>query len=452
MVNSLKQTSYMGKRAIVIGAGISGLSAAGAITEYFDEVLVIERDNLVAEAAPRAGVPQGKQAHGLLGGGVKALEELFPGFAEDLESAGAVPIDCGSEILLEVPGQEPYPRSKWNWLIYGASRPLIELAIRRRVEQQKNLQLRDGYRVVTLIGAPNGSVVRGVQCKTADGGFETLFADLVIDASGDGAPTLSFLKSAGHSLPEETRIGVDIRYGTAYFRNPNVEDCKTIVTFPKVPESVRSGYLVPAENNTWQLLLIGRGEDAPPADGDGFVSYARQLGTASIYEAVKDAERISEVARYAFPASVWRHFGAVDIPIGLLPVGDVICRLNPVYGQGITVAVQEAIVLRHLLGRKASQRDALAAVGKAFLAEAEALLEGPWSLSAVPDFIYPQTVGERPADLENTLRFQGALNRLAVRDPAIYQLLIEVRHLLKPLDVLKDPELVRQVEAEIAVA
>jgi hypothetical protein len=93
--------------------------------------------------------------------------------------------------------------------------------------------------------------------------------------------------------------------------------------------------------------------------------------------------------------------------------------------------------------------DPLASLGMAFMAEAEALISGPWAMSAVPDFIYPQTRGVRPDDLDDRLKSQSALLRIATRDPAVYELLSEVRHLLKPLSALDDPELVRRVEAEM---
>ena len=120
------------------------------------------------------------------------------------------------------------------------------------------------------------------------------------------------------------------------------------------------------------------------------------------------------------------------------------------YGQGITVAVQEANILRRLLSTNALEPDPLATLAQAFLAEAESLIQGPWAISAVPDFIYPQTRGERPEDLEDRLKSQAALARLATRDPAVCELFAEVRHLLKPLSALDDPELVRRVEAEMA--
>jgi flavin-dependent dehydrogenase len=70
------KNSYLGKRAVVVGAGLGGLSAARALSDYFDEVMTLDRDELPDDALPRAAVPQGKHPHGLLGGGLKALESL----------------------------------------------------------------------------------------------------------------------------------------------------------------------------------------------------------------------------------------------------------------------------------------------------------------------------------------------------------------------------------------
>ena len=75
--------------AVVIGAGMAGLTAAQAISRHFGKVTVIERDALPAEAAPRSGTPQCQHAHMLLAGGLKALQTLFPGFENDLAEAGA---------------------------------------------------------------------------------------------------------------------------------------------------------------------------------------------------------------------------------------------------------------------------------------------------------------------------------------------------------------------------
>ena len=47
-------STLIGKQAVVIGAGIGGLTAAAAIAGFFDQVFILERDILPSEAAHRA--------------------------------------------------------------------------------------------------------------------------------------------------------------------------------------------------------------------------------------------------------------------------------------------------------------------------------------------------------------------------------------------------------------
>src|SRR6266481_2359838 len=98
------------------------------------------------KAIPRPGVPQGKHPHGLLAGGLKALENLFPSFGNELMRAGAEPINPGFDVLNEVPGQDVWPKIKFSWSTYSMSRPLIERALRRQVERMRNIKVRGGSR------------------------------------------------------------------------------------------------------------------------------------------------------------------------------------------------------------------------------------------------------------------------------------------------------------------
>src|SRR5258705_13722993 len=97
---------FLGRRAVVVGAGLGGLSAARVLADYFDEVIILDRDELPDDAVPRPGVPQGKHPHVLLGDGLKALENLFPGFGNELMRAGAESMEPGYDFLYEVPGQD----------------------------------------------------------------------------------------------------------------------------------------------------------------------------------------------------------------------------------------------------------------------------------------------------------------------------------------------------------
>src|SRR6266849_9922146 len=86
------------QRAVVIGASMAGLLAARVLSDHFSEVEIVERDRLPDGPEFRNGVPQSRHAHVLLRAGLDALDRLFPGFAAELEGAGAVPIEPPREM------------------------------------------------------------------------------------------------------------------------------------------------------------------------------------------------------------------------------------------------------------------------------------------------------------------------------------------------------------------
>lgn len=55
-----------------------------------------------------------------------------------------------------------------------------------------------------------------------------------------------------------------------------------------------------------------------------------------------------------------------------------------------------------------------------------------------------------PHEIEQSLKFAAALQRLAVGDPDIQTLMAEVQHLLKPPSVYRDPELQRRIAPVMA--
>ena len=71
-------------------------------------------------------------------------------------------------------------------------------------------------------------------------------------------------------------------------------------------------------------------------------------------------------------------------------------------------------------------------VDKLTEADSSGVIEAPWASAAVPNLAFPETVGRRPPDLERTLRFRRALNRLATADAAVHQKVLEVQHVMKP--------------------
>jgi 2-polyprenyl-6-methoxyphenol hydroxylase-like FAD-dependent oxidoreductase len=443
-------TGLCGEHAIVIGAGIGGLAAAAALARFFKQVTVLERDELGMEPSPRPGAPQSRQVHGLLVGGLQTLCELFPGFDRDLADAGAVPIRVAGDVRYEMPGYDPFPQRDFGWTSYAMTRPLLEHVMRERVRREPNVRLLDNCRVLDLTAGDQGAVA--VRYAAADAPAKSLTADLVIDASGRGAPTLSMLRAMDAPPPEHTEIGIDLVYATAIFEGAKpAADWKIVITSPDDPSQGKTSHLFPVEGGRWMALIGERHVPLPPDDIPGFLNMARQLRTSTLYDFVKDATPVGRVHQFRFPENSRWHYEKLDtFPRGLLPLGDAICRFNPIYGQGMTVALQEARILQDLLQSRVGSDDPLESLAQYFFAAIHPLIEGTWAMSAIPDFANPATRGQPPKDIGDSLRFSGALIRLAARDAKVHELVNAVRSLVRPASALRDPDLVRRIENEMA--
>ena len=429
--------------AVVIGAGMAGLTAAQALSGHFRKVTVIERDTLPAEAEPRRGTPQCQHAHMLLAGGLQALQTLFPGFEDDLAKAGAVKIRNGLDLRLERPGFDPFPRRDLGFDIFCMSRPLLEAVTRGRVLQTPNIGICMRSRVTRLIASRDGMRVEAVHYECDGGPAVTVEADLVVEASGRCGLTLQLLEELSLPKPEETEIGIDQAYASTIVERPLDHGAEWLgnVVLPSAPVSSRGAFLFPIEKQRWLLSIGGNHGDAPPADRAGFMDFVRSLRTPTIHDAVSDARPLTDIVRYQLPCSIRRHFERLEaFPAGLLATGDALCRFNPVFGQGMSVAAQEAVILDRLLAEDVPMER----LARDFFAAIQDTIATPWGV-AVNDFVYPATRGARPADLGQRLQYGVALTKLAAQDPEVHRLTAEVSQLLKPQAALRDPALAARV-------
>jgi 2-polyprenyl-6-methoxyphenol hydroxylase-like FAD-dependent oxidoreductase len=426
---------------VVIGAGMAGLTAAQAISRHFGKVTIIERDVLPAEAAPRSGTPQAQHAHMLLAGGLKALQILFPGFENDLAEAGAVKIRTGKDIRFERPGFDPFPIRDLGIDTFCMSRPLLEAVTRRRVQQTANINICVRSRVTGLVASRDAMRIEAVRYDSEGSSVVTLEADLVIEASGRCGLTLKLLEELSLSRPEETEIGIDQAYASTIVERPLDHDWLGNIVLPSAPASSRGAFLFPIEKQRWLLSVGANHGDVPPGDRAAFMDFVRSLRTPTIYDAVRDARPLTDIVRYQLPCSTRRHFERLEsFPAGLLAIGDALCRFNPVFGQGMSVAAQEAVILDRLLAEDVPMER----LARDFFAAIQDTIATPWGV-AVSDFVYPATRGVRPADLAQRLQYGMALTKLAAADPEVHRLTAEVSQLLKPQAALREPALAARV-------
>ena len=151
-------------------------------------------------------------------------------------------------------------------------------------------------------------------------------------------------ESIGAAKPDETEIGIDVAYSTAIFEVPkDPPPWKGLLHLPLPPNSSRGAILLPIENGCWMVARGAAHGDAPAGDIEGYMAFARSLRTPTVYDAIKNAKQAGDIARFKFPSSIRRHFEKLQVfPPGLLPIADAVCRFNPVFGQGMSIAAQEA--------------------------------------------------------------------------------------------------------------
>lgn len=263
------------KQAVVIGAGMGGLCAAKAVAPFFETVAILERDALPQTPSPRAGTPHDRQLHVLLAGGSRALESLFGGIESRLVKAGAVKVQLAQDVRFEYPGCECLPRRDLGLPLTCQSRPLLEWICRKEVEREPSIEIRPRCRVSALSPAANLEAVTGVQFEE-DGATRAISADLIIDASGRAAPTLSLLEATGRGKPRESEIGIDMAYGSVIFEPPSDRpDWKLVNNLAAKPMALRSGAIAPLEGERWMATLMGAHRDGPPNGLDGFMAFAK---------------------------------------------------------------------------------------------------------------------------------------------------------------------------------
>ncbi|GFJ87072.1 hypothetical protein Prum_007140 [Phytohabitans rumicis] len=206
----------LGMTAVVLGGSAAGLCAAGALAPYFSQVLVLERDELPADAEHRRGVPQSKHPHFLLNSGRRAIGELFPGFEDELVAGGGLHLMPSMDAAYLDGAGWSARKSSAMTMIYS-SRILIERVLRDKVRGLANVTIREGVRVTGL--STRDGTVTGVDLTTSIGD-EHLDADFVVDAMGRGSPVSSWLVAAGWPALESQTLDAKVTYTSRWYELP----------------------------------------------------------------------------------------------------------------------------------------------------------------------------------------------------------------------------------------
>jgi hypothetical protein len=190
----------------------------------------------------------------------------------------------------------------------------------------------------------------------------------------------------------------------------------------------------------WIVSIGGYFGDHAPDDPQLFAAYAGSLPTPDIHDIVAHAEPLTDFVSYRYPANLRRRYERLKrFPKNYLVFGDAICSFNPVYGQGMTVAAQEASLLQACL------RGGDADLARRFFNAAKAAIDVPWDIAVGNDLRHPQVQGPRSPKVRFINWYIGKLHMAARRDAVLANAFLKVANLTMSPAGLLHPSVVMRV-------
>ncbi|WP_369393216.1 FAD-dependent oxidoreductase [Streptomyces sp. CG1] len=383
--------------AVVVGGSVTGLATALALAEHGHAVRVLERsapppDGPAAKAAElwhRPTVPQSDHSHILTSLGVRVLRRWAPRLLDTALEEGARLLD----LMDAAPAADDPHGAAGPWA--GADHELTALAVRRTFLE---LLLHRAVRALPGVTVEHGTAVRGllldgsrsrVTGVVTDSGAQVP-ARFVVDATGRKAAALSWLAEAGFPLGEDLTGPTQLRCFTRFYRLTASDGA--------LPGPLNRGNAAggiwdhyaavahPADNGTF-AIAVGTPTADPATTGlrepAAFTAAARLSPYVTEWTDERVSAPLTDVRAITMPPNILRSTarpGRRQVA-GLFPVGDAVCVTDPLYGRGMSLALQHAFRLVELL-------DAHPEVGESQSEHAVRLadeIHRPWYEQAVHD-------------------------------------------------------------------
>lgn len=416
----------MTSRAVVAGAGIAGLCAAAVLSKAFDHVLVVERDELPHSPAPRRGVPQGDQLHNLLSRAQTNLESIFPGFRDRLLESGAGDASVSDGTYVVEFGVR-MPERPIGLRLMCATRPQIDHVALTFVRRLANVEILERAKVTGF---------RTTDGRMASVAFERrgqateIPASVLVDAAGPIAHAVSWLER-DHGIHVPTVMAKpDQWYVTTQCTRPAefAGNHRFWLVFPS--GACTLGALVsPFGSSQWHVSVNGRTSDRVPRTAEDLVASCAGLVDPAVHGLLARATDFTPVKQYRKINASWQRFDQVDGQVaGLFAIGDALASLNPLHGQGVSMASWEAMHLAAVIPPSPTDGDLRSATVEYFRRSSESIKRA-WSLGEAIE----STVVRGLGGAENT---GLALKRLLDADEDVHRGYVEAWHLLRETDDL----------------
>ncbi|MGM0970808.1 MAG: NAD(P)/FAD-dependent oxidoreductase [Bacillota bacterium] len=377
------------ERAIVIGGGMTGILAAKVLSTFYHQVFMIEKDELPDSPKNRLGTPQAFHPHRMLPLGKQIVERLFPGYTKELLTMGGFNTWHQPSRFITKDGELTLTDTEETAV---TRRAMLEWVLMQRMLNERRVQCLEKHEALSLQLKEGTNQVIGLIVKDRHekpGSIFEMKADLVIDTSGRMSKLPKWLKDAGLTLPRADELTVSLGYSTRYYKIPPEAPYQQSMVVVGQPErQIPTGLFERVDHDLVAVLLSAAGgSHYPTTDADQFDSETAALTHPAIADAITHLTPYTKPKGFRVPSCVRYHYEQMhDWPSGLLVMGDALCTLDPIHGQGMTKAALEAQTLERML--KQAQENERLSFEKDTLQQMQHASELGWWLCAIADMAW----------------------------------------------------------------
>lgn len=355
----------MGERVLIVGAGITGLSAALALSATGNEVVLLERDAAPPQTSPddafevweRKGVGHMRHSHAFLAVLYQLIKTRYPDLLKALVDAGCRELkfaDGLSDDIRKTYVSEPEDE---DLTVLTSRRTTLEYVMRDYVTSLPGVIIETEVTVRDVIAdpMPDGTLdVRGVLAEQA-GETREWRADVTVDAGGRNSQLVPWLIRQGATVDESLDPSGILYYTRHYRLKPGQEEPKR----GKIPGAGDLGYIkfgvFPADNGcfsiTFALPEVEMEMRKAIVQPEHFDTLCANLPGLATWTSSERSDPKGRVLGMGDIKATWREFvpGGKAVAHNFFAIGDAAIRTNPLYGRGCSFGFIQAHILADVL-------------------------------------------------------------------------------------------------------
>ncbi|WP_342496326.1 FAD-dependent monooxygenase [Bacillus sp. FSL K6-3149] len=443
------------ERAIVIGGGMTGILAAKVLSTFYHQVFIIEKDEMPDSPKNRLGTPQAFHPHRMLPLGKQIVERLFPGYTKELLTMGGFNTWHQTSRFITKDGELTLTDTEETAV---TRRAMLEWVLMQRMLNEGRVQCLEKHEALSLQLKEGTNQVIGLVVKDRHekpGSIREMKADLVVDASGRISKLPKWLKDAGLTLPRADELTVSLGYSTRYYKiQPEAPYQQSMVVVGQPERQIPTGLFERVDHDLVAVLLSAAGgSHYPTTDADQFDSETAALAHPAIADAITHLTPYTKPKGFRVPSCVRYHYEQMhDWPSGLLVMGDALCTLDPIHGQGMTKAALEAQTLERML--KQAQENERLPFEKDTLQQMQQASELGWWLCAIADMAWEGVELKGEKTIPHLTFVQEFLNRyvqyaIVTKQPKCLEAYHRMHSfLIEPRDIINLEQLLDMIQAD----